>query len=51
MRHASARTPLDTHGHMWPDADESTRAAIGIVIAERMDSCLGLCVYIGPKGE
>jgi hypothetical protein len=38
MRHASARTTLDTYGHMWPDADESTRAAIGIVIAERMDS-------------
>jgi hypothetical protein len=38
MRHASARTTLDTYGHMWPDAGESTRAAIGIVIAERMDS-------------
>ena len=38
MRHASARTTLDTYGHMWPDADESTRAAIGIVIAERMES-------------
>ncbi|WP_376713459.1 tyrosine-type recombinase/integrase [Mycobacterium intracellulare] len=38
MRHASARTTLDTYGHMWPDADESTRAAIGIVIAARMDS-------------
>jgi hypothetical protein len=24
MRHASARTTLDTYGHMWPDADEST---------------------------
>jgi hypothetical protein len=38
MRHASARTTRDTYGHLWPDADESTRAAIGIVIAERMDS-------------
>jgi hypothetical protein len=38
MRHASGRTTLDTYGHMWPDADEFTRAAIGIVIAERMDS-------------
>ena len=38
MRHASARTTLDTYGHLWPDADESTRAAIGTVIAERMDS-------------
>ena len=38
MRHASARTTLDTYGHLWPDADESTRSAIGAVIAERMDS-------------
>lgn len=36
MRHATARTTLDTYGHLWPDADESTRAAIGAVIAERM---------------
>ncbi|MFF0613506.1 tyrosine-type recombinase/integrase [Nocardia tengchongensis] len=38
MRHASARTTLDTYGHLWPDADESTRFAVGEVIAERMDS-------------
>jgi integrase len=38
MRHTSARTTLDTYGHLWPDADESTRTAIGAVIAERMDS-------------
>jgi hypothetical protein len=37
MRHTSARTTLDTYGHLWPDADESTRTAIGAVIAERMD--------------
>jgi integrase len=36
MRHASATTTLDTYGHLWPDADESTRIAIGAVIAERM---------------
>jgi hypothetical protein len=24
------------YGHLWPDADESTRAAIGEIIAERM---------------
>jgi integrase len=35
MRHASATTTLDTYGHLWPDADESTRTAIGAVIAER----------------
>jgi hypothetical protein len=38
MRHATARTTLDVYGHMWPDADESTRSAVGAVIAERMDS-------------
>ena len=38
MRHASARTTLDTYGHLWPDADESTCSAIGAVIAKRMAS-------------
>jgi integrase len=38
MRHASARTTLDTYGHLWPDADESTRTAVGAVIAARIDS-------------
>jgi integrase len=37
-RHATARTTLDTYGHLWPDADESTRSAIGAVSAKRMDS-------------
>ncbi len=27
MRHASARIRLDVYGHLWPDADESTRTA------------------------
>ena len=36
MRHASAATTLDIYGHLWPDADESTRSAIGAVIAARM---------------
>jgi integrase len=38
MRHASARTTLDTYGHMFPDADESTRTAVGAVIADRLAS-------------
>jgi integrase len=33
LRHATARTTLDTYGHLWPDADESTRTAVGNVIA------------------
>lgn len=36
MRHSSAITTLDTYGHMWPDADESTRAAVGAVITQRI---------------
>lgn len=35
MRHATARTTLDTYGHLWPDADESTRTMIGKTIADR----------------
>ncbi|HWT48024.1 MAG TPA: hypothetical protein VN255_05405 [Mycobacterium sp.] len=36
LRHASAKTTLDTYGHLWPDADESTRAAIATVIKQRI---------------
>lgn len=35
VRHASAKTTLDTYGHLWPDTDNSTRAAIDDVIAAR----------------
>jgi integrase len=38
MRHSSAKTTLDVYGHMWPDKDETTRAAIGGVIAARVAS-------------
>jgi integrase len=37
MRHASARTTLDTYGHMWPDADESTHTMVGNAIADRLE--------------
>jgi integrase len=40
MRHASARTTLDTYAHMWPDADESTRTAIARVITARTADAL-----------
>ena len=32
LRHASAKTTLDTYGHISPDRDESTRAAIDAVL-------------------
>jgi integrase len=35
LRHASAKTTLDTYGHLWPDTDESTRAAIGAAMTAR----------------
>ena len=38
MRHASARTTLDVYGHKWEDKDETTRDAIGGVIAARVAS-------------
>jgi integrase len=35
LRHASATTTLDIYGHLFPDQDESTRAAIGAAFADR----------------
>lgn len=35
MRHASAKTTLDTYAHLWPDSDDSTRAAVDAVLAAR----------------
>jgi integrase len=36
LRHASAKTTLDTYGHLWPDRDESTRAAVDAVLVSRV---------------
>ena len=36
-RHASAKTILDCYGHLWPDRDESTRAAVDAVLAARAE--------------
>lgn len=35
LRHASAKTTLDTYGHLWPDKDESARAAVSVAFADR----------------
>jgi integrase len=37
LRHASAKTTLDTYGHIWPDRDESTRAAVDAVLTARTE--------------
>ena len=36
VRHASAKTTLDCYGHLWPDRNESTRAAVDAVLATRL---------------
>jgi len=38
LRQPRAMTTLNTYGHMWPDADESSRAAVAVVLAARKDS-------------
>lgn len=35
LRHASAKTTLDVYGHMWPDRDESARAAVAAAFNDR----------------
>jgi integrase len=36
LRHASAKTTLDTYSHLWPDSDESTRTAVEQVLSQRL---------------
>lgn len=36
LRHSSAKTTLDTYGHLWPDSEESTRAAVEAVMAGKI---------------
>jgi len=38
LRHANATTTLNTYGHLWPDADESSRAAVAAALSAREDS-------------
>jgi integrase len=38
LRHASAKTTLDTYAHLWPDSDNSTRDAVAAVLDARADS-------------
>jgi integrase len=37
LRHASASTTLDVYGHMFPDRDESMRAAVEAVFQDRTE--------------
>lgn len=36
LRHASAKTTLDTYGHLWPDSDDTSRAAVARALGGRM---------------
>ncbi|WP_342216357.1 hypothetical protein [Nocardia abscessus] len=36
VRHGSAVTTLRYYAHLWPDADETTRAAVGCVLQARL---------------
>ncbi|WP_416430067.1 tyrosine-type recombinase/integrase [Paenarthrobacter nicotinovorans] len=38
LRHSSAKTTLDTYGHMWPDKEDTARAAVAGVLAERLSA-------------
>lgn len=38
LRHSSATTTLNTYTHLWPDSDDTTRAAINDVMTARADS-------------
>lgn len=49
LRHASAKTTLDTYGHLWPDRDDSTRAAIDGAIAARVVPADSLRTQIGGE--
>lgn len=42
LRHASAKTTLDTYGHLWPDRDDTSRAAVAAVYRlSRDDEAVG----------
>jgi integrase len=36
LGHSSATMTLDTYGHLWPDSEDSTRAAVDAVLGARV---------------
>jgi integrase len=38
LRHANASTTLNAYGHLFPDSDDSTRAAIDVVMTARAEN-------------
>jgi integrase len=47
LRHGSAKTTLDTYGHLWPDKDESTKAVIDAVVDSKFQ---GLADSVRTEG-
>jgi hypothetical protein len=43
LQHGSAKTTLDTYGHLWPDKDESTKAVTAAVVDSKFQGSCGLC--------
>lgn len=41
LRHASAKTTLDVYGHLWPDKDDASRAAVAAAITTHRPSLSG----------
>ncbi len=39
LGHAKATTTLNTYAHLWPTAEDRTRAAAADLMAGRADSC------------
>ena len=37
LRHASAKTTLETYGHLWQDRDDTSRAAVAADYGEHTD--------------
>jgi integrase len=49
LRHASAKTTLDPDGHIWPDRDESTRAALDAALTEYLTEQSGTAPRQNPE--
>lgn len=51
LRHASAKTTLDVYGHLWPDRDEVSRAAVASAIRTRAEVPADFLRTTTPSGS
>lgn len=49
LGHTSAQMTLDTYSHLWPDSDDSTRAAVDLVLGNPAVS--DLCQTVGESTQ